>query len=268
MRQMLFTLLVGLTVGLFSSPDRVRAESPPLPMPGDNRLVKFVYNPNETYTVLTRPESATHLEMAPDEDLDFVVLGDTFQWVVSKTPKHFFIKPIKPDIFTSATIVTTKRTYQLTFRASAQNGKWMQHVGFHYPEIEMLQRVKSEAVAQRAVTEAQIESNATVASGLTIDKMKFDYVVEGAANIRPVTVFDDGRFTYIRFQPNAQELPALFMKEADGSLSLVNYQAKGDLMVVQRLVSRFLLKLGKDEVTITKADAVPAAGGLFNWLKR
>ena len=254
----------ALSLALLSLVTLVHAESAPIPMPGDTRLFQFVYNPNDTYTVLTRPFSSTHIEMASDEELDMVVMGDTVQWIVGKTPKHLFIKPVRPDIFTSATLITTKRSYQLTFRASPENGKWMQRVNWHYPELEMIQRVESDAKTKRSLEAKATDEALTPVTGLAPEKMGFDYQIDGTASFKPATVFDDGKFLYIRFASGNQEMPALFLVDADGSLSLVNFVVKGDLVVVQRLATRLLLKLGKDEIRITKRGAEPAKSGWFS----
>lgn len=243
------------------------AESTSQPMPADNRLVQFVYNPNDTFTVLTRPYSSTHLEMAPDEELEMVVMGDTFQWITQKTPKHFFIKPIKPDIFTSATLITSKRTYQLTFRASPENGKWMQRVSWHYPDIAMLTEVLGQRKAREFDAEQKRLADIVPVTGLQAERMNFDYQIAGDAPFKPVTVFDDGKFVYVRFAPITQEMPAIFMLQSDGALSLVNYVVKGDLIVIQRLVERMLLKIGKAEVRVMKSAAVEANKSWFPFFK-
>jgi type IV secretion system protein TrbG len=251
-------LLIAVALVALASPQFLLAQSSPIPMPGDNRLVQFMYSANETYTILTRPFSSTHIEMGPDEVLELVALGDTVKWLVAKTPKNLFIKPTTADIFTSATLITNKRSYQITLRSSPENGKWMQRVSWHYPESEMLLRVEQEARVKTESTQKAADAAVTPVTGLAPESMSFDYAIEGTAAFRPVTVFDDGKFVYLRFPPSSQELPALFTTDADGSLNLVNYVVKGDLVVMQRLAFRLLLKLGKEEVRITKRGAEPA----------
>jgi type IV secretion system protein TrbG len=263
---------LALAISALSAPI-VHAESQPIPMPGDTRLVQFIYNPNETYTVLTRPMSTTHIELASDEELHLVALGNTVEWILAKQSKHLFIKPIRPDIFTSATIITTKRTYQLTFRSSPENGKWMQRVSWLHPDLDMLQKltveekVKSAAETLRATQDEAV----TLGSGVTPDKLGFGYEFQGDETLRPDNVFDDGRFMYVRLKPNTQSIPAFFGVDADGSMQVLNYTVKGELIIVQRLLPRLLMKLGKAELLVLKAGAKPASGrgflGLFSSTK-
>lgn len=79
-----------------------------------------------------------------------------------------------------------------------------------------------------------------------------DYSIEAnrkGADIRPSSVFDDGRFTYFRF-PGNSELPTIFVIGPDGKEARVNFNMQGEFMVVQRLGRKFVLRLGKSVVSI------------------
>ena len=88
-------------------------------MPGDNRLVVFRYDANNTYTILTMPGVPTDIQLAPEEKITGFAIGDSVQWLVEELPGHLFVKPLRADLFTAGTIVTERRTYQLTFCSAA-----------------------------------------------------------------------------------------------------------------------------------------------------
>ena len=46
--------------------------------------------------------------------------------------------------------------------------------------------------------------------------VNWDYYACGERTLWPSQVYDDGRFTYLRF-PNAQEIPAIFIINTDGT---------------------------------------------------
>lgn len=69
------------------------------------------------------------------------------------------------------------------------------------------------------------------------------------ADIRPVAVFDDGRFTYFRF-PGNREVPTIFVIGSDGAEARTNFNMAGDYVVVQRLGRKFVLRLGKSVVSV------------------
>jgi type IV secretion system protein VirB9 len=77
-------------------------------------------------------------------------------------------------------------------------------------------------------------------------------------------VFDDGRFTYFKFTGN-REVPAVFHVLGDGSETLVNARMEDDLLVVDRVSRRLMLRAGSAVVGIWNdafdLDGVPPAGG-------
>jgi type IV secretion system protein VirB9 len=66
---------------------------------------------------------------------------------------------------------------------------------------------------------------------------------DGSQDIAPTLVFDDGRFTYLRF-PGNREVPAVFHVLGDGSETLVNARMEDDLLVVDRVSRRLMLRAG------------------------
>ena len=63
------------------------------------------------------------------------------------------------------------------------------------------------------------------------------------ASRRGPIIFDDGRFTYLRF-PGNREVPAVFQVLGDGSEAVVNVRMEDDLLVVDRVVRRLMLRAG------------------------
>ena len=86
----------------------------------------------------------------------------------------------------------------------------------------------------------------------------------GSEDIVPTLVFDDGRFTYLRF-PNNREVPAVFQVLPDGAETLVNVRMEGDLLVVDRVSRRLMLRAGSAVVGIWNEafdiDGIPPRGG-------
>lgn len=236
------------------------ADGAPIPMPGDNRLVVFSYDKNNTFTVLTIPDAVTDIELMSDEKISAMAVGDSVQWVIAKTDGHVFVKPIRPNIFTSATIVTDKRTYQLTLRASPPGGKWFQRVSWTYPDIilyeaqQAVNRAKEDAERKMKEEEAAKSKESVVVSndmpGTPIANLNYEYEMKGEASFKPKIVFDDGKFTWILLNKKSQEVPALFLKDGKGKYELVNYIRQGDYLQVQRTFSTAVLKLGPEEVEI------------------
>lgn len=241
------------------------AEVGAIPLPGDTRLVVFSYDANNTYTVLARPGAITDIQLNSDESLVALAVGDTIQWIVADSEGHVFIKPTRNDLFTSATLVTSKRTYQLTLKSVSEDAKWYQRVTWNYPEISMLKRVEAQKRQEQQVVEQKKKEEMVLSQGISIDNLNFNYQIDGDAPFKPVQVFDDGKFTYFRIDRKAQELPAMFTVGDDGEGELANYVIKGDYLMLQRLSQSVILKLGKQEVKITRLDKGRAANFFGGW---
>jgi len=86
----------------------------------------------------------------------------------------------------------------------------------------------------------------------------------GSEDIVPALVFDDGRFTYLRF-PGNREVPAVFHVLGDGSETLVNARMEEDLLVVDRVSRRLMLRAGSAVVAVWNdafdLDGVPPERG-------
>ena len=224
------------------------------PMPGDTRLVKFTYDENDTYTILTMPGAVTHIELHKDELVSALAIGDSTQWQVQKKDNNLFVKPTRAGLFTSATLVTNQRTYQLMLRSSPDAGKWYQRVSWNYPDLIILQANEAAFNAARkseaVIAAAPKADPSLVGIGVSVSTLNFDYEVKGDASFRPAQVFDDGTFTYIKFGKRPQEMPPLFVKTDDG-FALDNYTFEPENTIkVHRLFDMAVLKIGDKEVAI------------------
>jgi type IV secretion system protein VirB9 len=107
------------------------------------------------------------------------------------------------------------------------------------------------------------------------DVVNSDYSIaegQGSMDIIPTLIFDDGRFTYLRF-PNNREVPAVFHVLSDGSETLVNTRMEGDLLVVDRVSRRLMLRAGQQVIGVWNEafdiDGIaPKAGTTVNGVER
>ena len=84
---------------------------------------------------------------------------------------------------------------------------------------------------------------------VTPDQLNFNYEIEGSADFRPVSIFDDGTSTYVQLRSVAQDVPAVFrLVNGPKDIELLEYTLKGSAIVIPRILGAGLLKLGPDEV--------------------
>jgi P-type conjugative transfer protein VirB9 len=234
------------------------AELPATPLPGDSRLVQFEYDADNTFLVLAKPKSVTHMEFGSDEKVITVAAGDTKNWELNPTAnrKHLFVKPTFEGLETSLTVITDKRSYQFVLRSTGPGSKWYQRVTWRYGQT-MLMELKAEEEAQvaaeKVVAADQVaQANINLATDVKPESLNFNYEVAGDAPFRPTSVFDDGKFTWVRMPDKLNELPALFAASEGDELAIVNYVVKGDYILAQRLMDTGVLRLGKHEVRFTR----------------
>lgn len=238
-----------------------KAEVQPISMPGDTKLVVFNYDQNNTYSIYTMPGMITDIQLGDDEKLSAFAFGDSIQWITADADGHLFVKPTLTGLYTSATIVTNKRSYQLTFKSVADGQKWYQRVSWHYPQMIMLHKIEEQKNQERPlplpeekkfVAAEQKTSDESTVNQANVNSLNFDYTIDGDADFKPEQVFDDGTFTYLKINSHAQELPAMFIVNDSKDTELANYLVKGSYMLLQRTANTILLKLGDKEVKISK----------------
>ena len=76
----------------------------------------------------------------------------------------------------------------------------------------------------------------------------WDYSFHGQARLKPLHVFDDGKFTYVQWN-HYQTIPAIFaVNNTSGEESVINYRKVDDYIVIQELAPQFTLREGKHAV--------------------
>ena len=246
-------LLSLLAWGGFIPP--AEAHATPYVMPQSSRIVVFNYSRYRTYTILTRPMSVTDIQLAPGEKLESLAIGDSVQWITALAPGNILIKPTRSGLFTSATIITNERVYEVTLRSGPLTGRWYQQVSWQYPQILLY----NERVADRARSarrKAQEKRHAQVAGVVSNPaKLNFDYAIHGRASFRPRIVFDNGIWTWIHLPTHAQVVPALFVRRSNGKYALTRYVVRGHYIIVQRTFHRALLRQGRRTITLINRHA-------------
>lgn len=239
----------------------------------DTRLVLFHFDPDLTYGVKTKDGLYTHIEVAKGDVIKGFYLSDSLRWKfhISGDKRRLFIKPTVSGQFTAATLVTAMRVYEMTFTSIKGSEDWYQRVTWSYPTEDKSQPgdatgiYEDELLHDGSGDAAGAASNsATMRVGPQFDEvmpvgtvdpknMSFDYTITGQGLFKPVTVFDDGRFTWLRFDKKMQDMPALFLLNAEGKTEVLNYTTQGDYILISRLTQGILLRLGNQEVRIVKA---------------
>lgn len=255
------------------------------PSPESPRIVRFRFDPNETYTLFLRSGMVTDIQLPAGARMRSLALGDTIRWVTAQSGNNLFVKPTRPGLRTSASIVTNHRVYQMMLVSVGKGKTWYQQVSWNSPGIVLPlapagRKPSTErnlpagwqgpagggllvrgnqftrgrtGVAQRLSTRAGADGNPM--TGVDPSKLHFAYRVSGSAPFRPNKIFDDGHFTWIQIPRGAWVMPALFIVRK-GSFPgarryvLTNYDTKGDWLIVQRTFTTAVLRADGETVTL------------------
>jgi len=223
-----------------------------------NAVQVYPWSEGALYRLYTAPGLVSDIALQPGEALVSVAAGDTTRWVIGDTTSgagaarrtHILVKPIAAGLRTNLVITTDRRVYLVALQSTA--GQGMAAISWTYPQDEL--------IALKAAGAAAL-AGAPVAQGIAVDRLNFNYRIEGdRAPWTPIRAFDDGTQTFIEFPPSvaAGEIPPLFVIGSSGRAELVNYRVSGRYYVVDRLFSLAELRLGEMRqlvVRIVRADA-------------
>lgn len=210
-----------------------------LPRRGDTdpRIRTAQYNADEVYRLSGFVGYLVDLEFEADESFVGISAGDPEAITYSAHDNVLTLRPKAPTAQMNLTVTTTKRRYYFDYTIYSRvpnrfGDEVMYAVRFVYPppvesSLTPAQQVERELAAARAARGSNV-----------------DYWFCGSRSIKPVAASDDGVHTRLRFGARG-ELPAIFVRNDDGSESLLNFSIDEGDVVIHRVAARFILRRGK-----------------------
>jgi len=214
---------------------RATAEVVPARGTVDSRIRAARYDSEQVYRVRGFVGYQIDFEFEAGETFVGLGAGDMEGLSYFGQDNHLFLKPKAAKVATNLTVLTNRRRYQIDYTAVPQRPAGDQDVifalRFIYPSTPSADR------AARRI-DAALEDAAAKRS------QNRDYWYCGNPTLRPIAASDDGVHTRLRFAANA-DLPALFVHNADGSESLLNFSMEAGDVVVHRVARQFVLRRGR-----------------------
>ncbi|MGH8240592.1 MAG: TrbG/VirB9 family P-type conjugative transfer protein [Steroidobacteraceae bacterium] len=228
-------VLFGLLPLVCATTLDARAEAMPAPTELDRRVRTAHYDPGQVYRLQAQIGYQIELEFEVGETVLGQAAGDLDGIALAAFDNRVFLKPKAADVRTNLTIATNRRQYRFDYEVedAAQDAVGMYVVRFVYPETPRVATPSPADQVEQSLEEASRKRPRNV-----------DYWFCGNPAVRPIAASDDGVHTRIRFDVHA-ELPALFVRNDDGSESLLNFSmAEGDV-IVHRVARRFIVRRGR-----------------------
>lgn len=225
-------LLVGSCFG-------ARAEITPAPGRADPRIRTAPYSADEVYRLYGFVGYDIGLEFEKDETFKRVNGGDLKALTYAAEENTFTFKPRVKTARMNLTVTTNKRRYYIQYSASDKDpetagGNVVYVVRFVYPP---------RAPGDRERTPAELVDEALNRAQNTRPR-NWDYWFCGRSELKPTAASDDGVQTRLTFAPRA-DLPAVFLRNEDGSESLINFTVSGSDITVHRVARQFVLRRGR-----------------------
>ena len=217
----------------------VNAESVPRHVAADNHVKVVMYDPNNVVLLKGRYSYQTQITFAPTEVVQNVSIGDSLAWQAVPVNNNLFIKPVA-ESNTNMTVLTNANSYSFQLDSVGSQAKPTYKLQFTYPD---------------GGYDASGVSNAV---GVFDPKnLNWKYTFTGERSLVPIEAFDNGQFTYFKFNKNGMShQPSIFTVDKDMRETLVNYHMQGEYMVINAIAKQFTFRDGSYVTSIYNEYAI------------
>ena len=223
----------------------------------------FDYDENVQFPVFTKKLAMTTIILNSDEAMVDTqpFMSDTESWIVTgdvwQTDEGdrqlIMLKPKESGLETNMLIVTNKRLYHFVLYSTSSD---------YQPMVRFRYVTEPKFITSRGRKE---KPNSLVSHYKTLDPslVSFNYkisvpVFQKRIDWVPEMVYDDGSHTYIMLPDVVlqKELPSVWEEKEQ----ITNYEIHPDihnLIIINKLVEKVTLKIGKQQVTVQKKKGQP-----------
>ncbi|MDB6090444.1 MAG: hypothetical protein JWN85_3228 [Gammaproteobacteria bacterium] len=216
----------------------VHAEALPAKDSGDARVRVAAYSPDKVYRLVGYVGYQIDLEFAPEEVFVGLGAGDIEGLAFAAQGNHLFLKPKAARVRTNLTVLTNHREYQFDYTASTE------HPDPREPDVIYALRFAYPRPPTLPGAEAADKIEKQLGKAAAARPLNVDYWYCGHSAVKPVAASDDGIHTRLRFGARA-ELPAIFIRNDDGSESLLNFSMDAGDVIIHRVARQLIVRRGK-----------------------
>jgi type IV secretion system protein VirB9 len=228
--------LLGLALSIIAT--RGLAETTPTRGTVDSRIRTTSYNADEVYKLNGFVGYAIELIFEEGESFSGTGGGDLGGVTVDAHGNSVLLKPKAAVVATNLVVFTDRRAYRFDYSVSSRRPDRIADdviyaVRFLYPPKKDINGDAIEPKIERELSKAD-----------TTRPHNTDYWYCGSKAIMPEAASDDGVHTRLAFGPRA-EIPAIFVRNEDGSESLLNFSMDSGDVVIHRVAPKFILRRGR-----------------------
>lgn len=226
--------------------------------PSQAQVATYAYDPVAVWSLKIRPGFVLQILLPDGERFLQVAMGEATGWEARVEGDILFLRASAQAQATNLVWVSQagddRRTYRVELRATASAAA-LHEVRFEAPE----------PLAGEAGEQARIDRvraiNEALARAPFEGRRNLAYEAGGDGALAPLEVFDNGRFTVLRFAAG-QPLPAFYAVAPDGSEQLVRFDVRGAYVVIHGVEPQLRLRRGAASLCLFNT-AFDRAGGAF-----
>jgi type IV secretory pathway VirB9-like protein len=220
------------------------------------------YGPRDVVTLNCKTRNTTLVLLPPGEKLLDLVVGDKDMWLLEGNDRYAYIKPAQAGSSTTINLIARSgNVYTFLAHEVSQSGQAPDVKVFlelsdpsQFQPVVVPRFVAAEEAdalkAQLADQASQAVRDREVFASEYPTQIAFDYSFK--KNQKPFLVsaiWHDDKATYIRARTS--EKPTLY-QVTDGQPTLIEYQLRGDVYVVPKVLDQGQLKIGKKSFTFLR----------------
>ena len=215
----------------------------------DPRLVNRLYDEAQVVLVEGKANVQTTIRFGEDELIENVAIGDSQAWQITpnKRANLLFVKPLAERAATNMTVITNRHTYLFDLVANPRNATPLYVLSFTYPEA--LEPAPERAAPADGPNDVELAAASEPEAIVDPAELNFAWEKKGDRKLLPARVYDDGTATFLAW-PAGAPVPAILMKDEQGTEGPVNFAVRGDVIVVDGVPRELVLRSGKDMATL------------------
>lgn len=227
---------------------------------GAQAIQEYEYADNTIYTIRTGLGITTQIELSPDEQILDYSTGFTNGWELTRRDNVFYLKPKNVDVDTNLVIRTATHSYVFELKVVATDWRALEQAKNQGVQYKVTFNYPNET---KFVAEAEVAPE--ISTELRSDReynFNYDYAVRGKKLIWlvPASVYDDGRFTYIRMPDLSKfpsgNFPAVYGRERKNSEDfVVNTTVENNIIVVHGIYPFLVIRHGKNVIGVRRNQA-------------
>lgn len=227
---------------------------------GAQAIQEYEYADNTIYTIRTGLGITTQIELSKDEQILDYSTGFTSGWELTRRDNVFYLKPKNVDVDTNLVIRTATHSYVFELKVVATDWRALEQAKNQGVQYKVLFKYPNET---KFVAEADVAPE--ISTELRSDReynFNYDYAVRGKKLtwLVPASVYDDGRFTYIRMPDLSKfpsgNFPAVYGRERKNSEDfVVNTTVENNIIVVHGIYPFLVIRHGKNVIGVRRNQA-------------